>query len=169
MPSPPLTIQFTKRPDGAVVLRYRRADGSVVWQRYEGSHARFFPYHDLSHLAVEAELGITRGFYGLLAEGWEVADLEGKGARGPLPPESVLVEFIVSLFDSETAGGAPPLPAPEFNAQLAAMLQDKNLPAPPAFSDARLAAVRHRRLALHAAWDQVPPGASLEVPFAPTT
>lgn len=165
-PTPPLTMQFTKRPDGAVVLRYRRADGSVVWQRYEGSHARFFPLHDLSHLAVEAELGIRRGFYGLLAEGWEVADLEGKGSRGPLPPESVLIEFIVGLFDAETVGGAPPLHAADFNEQLALMLRDKNLPPPPRFTDAQLAAVRAQRRALHAAWAALEAGGSLEVPFA---
>ena len=68
-----LRIQITKRPDGNGVLRCVRADGSVTWQKQE-RHAAFFALHDLTHFAVESTLGFRRGFYGLLAEGWDVED-----------------------------------------------------------------------------------------------
>lgn len=62
--------------------------------------------HDLTHYAVETALGYRRGFFGLIAEGWDVEGTTGKGARGPLPVEAGEVERIVGLFDSERGSGA---------------------------------------------------------------
>jgi hypothetical protein len=86
-------------------LRCIRQDGSVTWQK-QPTHAAYFALHDLTHYAVETALGYKRGFFGLIAEGWEVDDTTGKGARGALPAEAVEVERIVGLFDSERASGA---------------------------------------------------------------
>src|SRR5215471_12174607 len=93
---PELNIQFTKRTDGAVILRCVRRDGSATWQRHE-KHATFFSYHDLSHFAVETTLKLDSGFYGLIADGWDIPDTNGKGARGKLSANSILVEHIVGL------------------------------------------------------------------------
>src|SRR4051812_11259140 len=113
-----MRVELTARADGASVLRCTRADGSTVWQRHDGHQARFFPFHDLTHFAVETTLGFHRGFFGLIADGWEIAETEGKGARGALPPETVLVEQVVGLFDRERVGGAEALSAAEFNDHL---------------------------------------------------
>lgn len=99
-----LIIRFTKRPDGAVVLKCVRADGSTTWQRVDDNHAAFFPLHDLTHYAVETELAFRRGFFGLLAEGWDIAETTGKTGRGPLPNEALEVEYLVSAFAAERAG-----------------------------------------------------------------
>jgi hypothetical protein len=80
-----LRVQMTKRPDGSGVLRCTRADGSVTWQKQNARHAPFFALHDLTHFAVESALELPRGFFGLVAEGWDLDDLTGKGTRGPLP------------------------------------------------------------------------------------
>ena len=69
-----LKIKFTKRRDGSVISRFERADGTATWQRKDGPQARFFAVHDLEHYAVETTLGYQRGFYGLVAEGWDLAD-----------------------------------------------------------------------------------------------
>src|SRR5258708_6289161 len=100
---PELRVQFTKRTDGTVVLRCLRRDGSATWQHHE-KQAHFFSFHDLSHFAVETTLRSRSGFYGLLADGWEISDTGGKGTRGKLQPASILVEHIVGLFDRERAG-----------------------------------------------------------------
>ncbi len=102
---PELAIHLTKRADGGAVLRLVRADGSATWQRHDGHRAGFFPAHDLTHLAIETELGFRRGFYGLVAEGWSLEETEGKSARGPLPPEAMAVEYLVGALDLERAGG----------------------------------------------------------------
>jgi hypothetical protein len=86
--TPELRIRFTKRTDGAVVLQCVRRDGSVTWERHD-KQAVFFSFHGLSHLAVETVLGFRRGFYGLIAAGWDIADTTGKGKRGKLPSEGI--------------------------------------------------------------------------------
>ena len=97
-----LIVQIAKRADGAGVLRCTRADGSVTWQK-QTRHAMHFALHDLTHFAVESTLGSRRGFFGLIAEGWEIDDTTGKGLRGRLPQEAVEVEHIVGMFDTERA------------------------------------------------------------------
>ena len=76
-----LSIQITKRTDGSGVLRCVRADGSMTWQKQKSRHAAFFALHDLTHFAVESALEFRRGFYGLIADGWEIDDTTGKGTR----------------------------------------------------------------------------------------
>src|SRR5436309_5544060 len=112
-----LRIRFTKRTDGAVVLQCVRRDGSATWERHD-KQAVFFSFHDLDHFAVETTLGFRQGFYGLIAEGWDIADTTGKGTRGKLPPEAILVEHVVGLFEREKVGRSEPLSAAEFNAQI---------------------------------------------------
>jgi hypothetical protein len=113
-----LLIQITKRKDGGGVLRCVRADGSETWQKQENRHAAFFALHDLTHFAVESTLGFQRGFFGLVAEGWEIEETTGKQARGPLPSEAREVELIVGTLDGERASGAI-WTAEDFNRNLA--------------------------------------------------
>jgi hypothetical protein len=162
MKVPELRVQFTKRTDGSVVLRCVRRDGSATWQRHE-KHASFFSYHDLRHFAVETTLGLGKGFYGLIADGWDIADTTGKGARGKSSAASVFVEHIVGLFERERAGGALPLSASEFNAQIDAMIGTK--PDRPSFTDAQLTNVRNRTEELHTQWAGIPVGSTLELTF----
>jgi hypothetical protein len=165
-PCPDLRVQFAKRADGSVVLRCTRADGSVTWQRHDGRQALFFPFHDLTHFAVESTLGFRQGFYGLVADGWEIADTGGKGARGRLPDETVLVEHIVGLLDRERVGGAMPMSAREVNAQLGRLAEDGRVAHPPTLTDAQIDEVRRRVDALHDEWAAVAPGGTLELCFA---
>ena len=67
-----LVIRLTRRPDGAVVFTLRRPDGSSTWQKRTGPTAEFFAVHDLTHYAVETTLRYAKGFYGLVAEGWDL-------------------------------------------------------------------------------------------------
>src|SRR2546430_3915906 len=85
-----LLIRIKKKSDGSAALSCLRPDGSVTWQRQNGQQGRFFPLHDLTHYAVEAVLGHARGFYGLVAEGWYLADFGNPWPRGPLPPEALV-------------------------------------------------------------------------------
>jgi hypothetical protein len=88
---PELIIRLKKQSDGSAALACIRADGSSTWQRQTGAQGRFFPRHDLTRYAVETVLGHRRGFYGLVAEGWDAVPpretLELHFDR--LPPEGV--------------------------------------------------------------------------------
>ncbi len=108
-----LRIEIVKQPDGSGVLRCTRQDGTVTWQK-QTRHAAHFALHDLTHYSVETTLGYRKGFFGLIAEGWDIEDTTGKGARGPLPREAAEVEQIVGLFDAERGSGTLWTPE-EFN------------------------------------------------------
>jgi hypothetical protein len=162
--TPELRIRFTKRHDGAVVLQCVRRDGSATWERHE-KHAVFFSFHDLSHLAVETVLGFRRGFYGLVAEGWDIGDTSGKGKRGKLPSESILVEHVVGLLDRERVGGAVPLSANDFNAHVAQFVTNDHLEPARTFSEEELAAVRLRIQSLQDEWAAVPAGSFFQLTF----
>jgi hypothetical protein len=147
-----LKIQMSKQSDGAVVLRFTRADGSVTWQK-QTKHAAHFVLHDLTHYAVETTLSCRNGFFGLVAAGWDLEDTSGKGARGPLPVETVEVERIVGLFDSER-GSAVLWSVEEFN-------EFSPLP----LTQAQIQSVRTLRGTLFQQWFALPSGQTLELKF----
>lgn len=162
--APLLRVQITKRVGGGAVLNCVRADGTVTWQRQDGPHGVFFPYHDLTHFAVESVLGFRRAFYGLLADGWTIDETGGKGARGRLPHETILVEHIVGLFDSERRS-LDTMTAAEFNALQAGFLEEKRIDMTRTVTDADLIAVRTRMRELFRAWAETAEGGTLELPF----
>jgi hypothetical protein len=157
-------IEFAKRKDGNTVLRCVRDDGSSTWQRNENQQARFFPLHDLTHFAVESELGFRQGFFGLIAAGWKIEETTGKSVRGALPNEALEAEHFVSSFmaewNSETEWSAA-----EFNAQAAAFAESRRLPAPRSLTDQQLARVRDRFKELCARWRDLPDGETLRLEF----
>ena len=159
----PLRVELGKRADGRYVLRCTRPDGTVTWQVQVPPNARFFPFHDLTHFAVETTLGLTRGFFGLVAEGWDIADTGGKGARGPIPRDAILVEHVVGLFDRERDGTVPRWSASEFAEQLALRADEARFSPPAPYTDAQLDAARARIAELHARWRELPPGGTLEL------
>jgi hypothetical protein len=147
-------IEIVKQADGTGVLRCTRMDGTVTWQK-QRKHAAHFALHDLTHYAVETALGYRRGFFGLVAAGWDIEDTGGKGARGAVPPEAIEVERIVGLFDSERAAGR--LWTPEEFREFG----------PRALTEAEIASVRAARSRLFEAWRAVAPGGRLELEFEP--
>ena len=159
-----LQVELTKRADGGAVLRCIRSDRSITWQKQEGRQAVFFPLHDLTHFAVETMLEFRHGFFGLIADGWEIDETTGKGRRGPLPQEAVIVEHLVGFLDLERAAGEA-WPAQEYAAQLTLTGLIGADAAPTWLTDAALDRVRVRRRELFAEWAAVPPGSRLDLTF----
>ena len=166
MTSRALRILLTSRADGGAVLRCERADGSVTWQRHEGRNAQFFPLHDLTHYAAETTLGARRGFFGLVADGWDIADTGGKGARGPLPAQALLVEHLVGFLDAERASGSR-WTAADFQAQASQVVAEHGESVGTVPTDEMLASIRARRAELFARWAALEVGGTLELTFDP--
>jgi hypothetical protein len=163
---PDLVIRIKKKTDGAAVLSCVRADGSVTWQRQERHVAAFFPFHDLTHYAVETVLGFRRAFYGLVAEGWDISSFDAPRLTERLPSEALLTELIVGLFDAERTSGVDS-DAGEFNWKIDTYLDANQLaPTPFRMTDDVLARIRSRRDELFARWRAVPAGESLELTLA---
>lgn len=179
--TPELRVRLVRRSDGGVVLHCDRRDGSSTWQRHTERQAQFFGFHDLTHFAIETTMGARQGFFGLLADGWDIAETDGKSARGPLPPEAIGVEHLVGLLERERLGGAMSLTADEVIALLDQATGDTAGPREGErtnpltnrltsrltnkLTDELLAAARARMQALHAEWASLPPGNAMELSF----
>lgn len=159
-----LLIQITKRVDGSSVLRCARADGSVTWQKQDSKHAAFFVYHDLTHFAVESVLGYRQGFFGLIAQGWEIDDTTGKGSRGRLPDEALEVENLVGLLDRER-GSFALWAVQEFNDAAALEASAMGRPTPRQLSPEDMTQVKTRRSELFSQWRALPVGECLQLQF----
>jgi hypothetical protein len=162
----PLVIRIKKGADGRTSLSCTRADGSTTWQKQQGAQASFFPRHDLTHYAVEMVFGHRRGFYGLVADGWDLADFGTPWPRGKLPKEANLSEIIVGFFDRERASGQMGS-AQELNEELASFCGENGLAVPEKFTEGDLSRVRQKRGELFAQWEAVEPGGVLELRFDP--
>jgi hypothetical protein len=162
MPSA-LTIKIKKGADGRTSLSCTRADGTTTWQRQEGGQAAFFPRHDLTHYAVETSLGHRHGFFGLVADGWDLADFGTPWPRGPLPPVANLTEMTVGLFDQERATGQLACAA-DLNALLADYGTRHGVDAP-SYTEEDMSRVRKARAELFGQWDALPPGETLVLQF----
>jgi hypothetical protein len=80
-------IEFHKEHGTRYRSTLHRADGAIVgldggsWNRIGGPVGRV--PHDLAHLVVEAELGLDRGLWGVLAQGGLVQNAAYVGGRRP--------------------------------------------------------------------------------------
>jgi hypothetical protein len=151
---PDILIRIKKKTDGSAALSCIRSDGTVAWQQQNGQQGRFFPLHDLTHYAVETVLDL-RGFFSLVAEGWDFGDFGKPWPRGPLPAEAHVVEQVVGFLDTERASGR------EWAAA------DLHVVAPYVFGEEDLRRVRDVRRELFACWEALPEGDTLELRFAP--
>lgn len=157
-----MPIQITKLVDGAGILKCIRADGTSTWQKQSNRHASHFALHDLTHFAVETTLGCQNGFFGLLAQGWDLDDVTGKGARGPLPREATEIESIVGLLDAERGSGVI-WTAEEFNHF--AEIQASEGQEVRKLSETEISAIKASRSQLLKRWFALPKGETLELQF----
>ena len=156
-----LDIQFKKKADGSSVLHCQRPDGTATWERRAGT---FFVLHDLGHYAAETTLGLADGFFGLLAQGWNITDFGTPWPRGPVPPGADLAEHVVGLLDQESALPAP-FDAGAFNDALTAAFADAGKTPGRRLTDDELARIRTLRRDLAGRWFGLPPGEALSLVF----
>ena len=155
-----LTITFHRQADGSVVSRYERANCTATWQRQQEPRASFFVIHDLEHYAVETILRYNRGFYGLLAEGWDISDFGSPWPRGPLPAEALIPELIVGFLDAERGAGCT-WTAADLNEKLAAYFAERGGMAHTPVEDAQLRDIRACAARLAETWAALPQGQAL--------
>jgi hypothetical protein len=159
-----LIIRIKKKPDGATALSCQRPDGSIAWQRQQGGNARFFPYHDLTHYAVETVLQYRDAFYGLIAQGWDFTDFASPSPRGPIPTEAQSAEQLVGLLSADRISGDESS-ADDFNAMSRQFSESRGLRAHLNLTNEQLAQIRQSTRELFARWKATPPGETLELIF----
>src|SRR5256885_1322175 len=159
-----LIIRMKKHADGAASLNCLRADGTSTWQTPKGARGLFFAQHDLTHYAVETVLGCRQGFYGLLADGWNITDFGAPWPRGPMPPDALIPELIVGFLDMERASGQR-WTAADCIERARLYGETHGIVAPLAVTDEELTQIRAKRSELFAQWNDIAAGATLELEF----
>jgi hypothetical protein len=161
-PMPTLTVRIKRQPDASASLTCTRADATTSWQRQRGGYALVFPSHDLTHFAVETTLGYAQGFYGLIADGWDIGDFAAPWPRGPIPHEALEAErrdsgaWTAAELDAH---------AERYVAAQRALHPGRAIGEPPHLTDAQIERVRGARDELLRKWSEVTPGGALELRF----
>jgi hypothetical protein len=153
-------VEFLRGRDKKDVLSVTRADGSTSWQHQHPG----IPVHDLTHYAVETVLGVKNGFYGLLAQGWDITSLVDKDVRSVLPEEGIWTEFVVGLVQTERLSPEP-LGSEEFNQLLNQSKQEFGITHKRMVTDDELQRIRRKFDELYSKWKGIGPGERLVFEF----
>ncbi len=106
-----MLIRFAKHANRPATLNCLRDDGSATWFTASPANADFFVYHDLLHYAVEATLGYSTAFFGLVAAGRDLNDFgseEGTPDVRAYSVEANDTERLVGLIQTVSSQGVPP-------------------------------------------------------------
>lgn len=161
-----LRIELAKLGHGGALLKCTRADGSVTWQRDDDRRGVFFALHDLRHYAVESVLQSEKGFYSLIAAGWEIADTTGKTTRGKLPEATRAIEHLVGMLDADQTNGNRATSS-ELNRYAAEFASRNQFQTRHEISEDQLAKIRALTADLYSQWDGLEAGAIMRLWFPP--
>lgn len=100
-----MRVRFTKKDDGRHRLTVVRVDGSVSQGQVIPGLGRNAIPHDLLHALVEKTLGLSRGVYGMVNSGLDIAELLDPVKRRVNKGEADLMhsEIVTSILQAEAA------------------------------------------------------------------
>ena len=176
----PLRISFRKINEERHVLEVTRADGPTESVECE---SRSYLLHDFLHFAVESEARLGGGFWGNLAAGKTLAQMNDRTGRTgtasppsgdtgtaspPLGPGLVDVEMgaierIVGALHQTTKGRS----SRDIVASVRRFYESIGEQAPAWLTEALLDGVQERMRRLQGAWRATPRGGRLELSFPP--
>ena len=161
---PSLLFRLKKRADAAAQLTLVREDGTHSTGPV-GSAEGYFPVHDLTHYAIEQTLGLSEGFLGLVAGGWEITDFEVKGTAKRLSRETIFAEVAAGelsrqFLTRDLSSLEDFLWAIDLTIQ-----QHPQGSGRPSVSEAQFTAIREMISTEWRRWRELPPNGTLELTF----
>jgi hypothetical protein len=153
-----MEILLTKVTDERHRLEIVRDDGSREAATLE---TRSYLLHDLLHLAVEAEAGLTTGFWGCLAGGKTLADMNDRSgvAMKEYAAEMATVEQAVGVL----TGAAKGAPAGDVLAGLRRWVEAQGRSPPPWLDEPFIVRVQERMRGLLGHWRATRHGQTMSV------
>jgi hypothetical protein len=161
---PTLTFRIKKRFDASSVLVLVREDGSSTTGSI-GPPDGYGPVHDLAHYVVERTLGLSQGFLGLVASGWDIRDFEVKGAAKRLPADAILAEVSAGELSRQAIMWQWSSAEDYAWAVETYMRQSRPEYTAPAITHEMFEGMRAELLELRQRWNQLAPGEALELTF----
>jgi hypothetical protein len=157
-----MRILFGKLPGDRHDLTIVRPDGrreSVLCE------TRSVLMHDFIHYAVEGAAGIETGFWGRLAAGRSLVEMND---RAGLPSASEAAEIAtVEQFVGALSGAAKGVPAAELVAAIARYAAGTDARVPPWLTEPVVVEAQERLRRLVGAWRAAGPGATVELDWPP--
>lgn len=153
-----LRIVLQKISDERHALELRREGGArerVVCE------TRSYLSHDLLHYALEGEAGLDSGFWGNLAQGRSLAEMNDR--QRPMTPEMAPIERVVGMLSGLTRG----MPPDELLSTIRSSSASSGSPLPSWLGPELVAAVAERLRRLQGQWRATPYGGSLELEWPP--
>ncbi len=158
-----LKLHFKKKQDGSASMTCIRLDGSCTGQKSD----EFFVAHDLCHYVAETTLHLKLAFYGMIAQGWDIADFGSPYPRGRFPEEA-LPDLIMGEHYAAVLGyilsGQPEL-AEEYRRQETMRMGQDEIPLAFSISETQWQAMQTRICELIAQWNDLPNGETLILNF----
>ena len=156
-----MDILLTKLTNDRHRLDIVRRDGSRESATLE---TRSYLLHDLLHLAVETEAGLNSGFWGCLARGRTLADMNDRSgqAMGDASAELLAVEQIVGVLTSAAKGA----PASEVLAALVRWTEAEGRALPPWLDSSFIMRVQARLRTLMGHWRGTGHGQTMTVEWS---
>jgi len=156
-------VLFRKISDERHELTIVRADGQRESLLCE---TRSVLMHDFIHHAVESAAGVETGFWGLLARGRTLAEMND---RAGLPAAEEAAEMAtVERFVGALSGAVKEVPAGQLIAGIRRYAAAMDVQVPPWLTEAVVVDAQERLRRLVGAWRATPAGAALELEWPPT-
>ncbi len=157
-----MRIVFHKISDAAHALELVRDSGER--ERVE-CETRSVLVHDFLHLAVEERAGLDCGFWGTLAKGKTLADMNDRTGQRLLDesPAIMQTERIVGALSMAAKGRSPG----DVVSALAAYSSELAVEMPEWLTEGFVAGVQERLRQLRGRWNATPYGGSMDVEWKP--
>ncbi len=157
-----MRIAFRKIDEASHVLEVTRADGATESVQCE---TRSYLVHDLLHYAVESEARLRGGFWGYLAAGKSLAQMNDRTGEemADVAGEMGAIERIVGAMHLTTKGRS----SREIVAGLLRFYESIGEEAPAWVTEALVDAVQERMRRLQGQWRATPRGGRMELSFPP--
>jgi hypothetical protein len=154
-------ILFYKTSDERHVLEIVRPDGR---RESEDCETRSYLVHDLLHYSVESEARLKGGFWGNLANGKTLADMNDRTgqAMAGASAEMAVIERLVGALSGAVKGRS----AREMVAALATYAEALGTTNPAWLTEAFVAAVQERMKKLLGHWKATPYGGAMELDWS---
>jgi hypothetical protein len=149
-----MQIRFRKLSDERHELAISK--DSASWESVE-CETRSYLTHDLLHYAVEAEAGVQAGFWGRLAAGASLAEMNDR--TRPMGDEMAAIEQVVGALTPSVKG----MSAAEVVAGMNRFASSLGATLPPWLTERFVLAVQERMRRLVGRWKATPRGSALEL------
>jgi hypothetical protein len=149
-----MQIVFRKLTDERHELCVSRGTGS--WEAVL-CETRSYITHDLLHYAVESEAGLQSGFWGRLAAGATLAEMNDR--TRPMGDEIAAIERVVGALTPTVKGRS----AAKVTCAVNEFASSSGITLPPWFDESFVVAVNERMRQLLGRWKATPRGSALEL------